>query len=131
LIAQESLAKYKLPPLERGNLPLQSALENIQSLVELETAHRVNRNRQWLYKDWQGNEVFWVERLWEILKSVNKYTSIVDTAIQPHPDIASLVWAGAKTILQVSHIICYCLSEEQLADICQVALNHVESDGVL
>ena len=41
---------------------------------------------------------------WEILlKSVNKYAKVVDTAIQYHLDIILLVWAGARTILQVRH----------------------------
>jgi len=102
--AQEGLAKYKLPSLELGSLQSQSAAENIQSLiVELETAHRENKGRQWRYKDRQGNEIVWVERLGKILKSVDKYAKIVDTAIQHHPDITSLVWAGAKTMLQVCH----------------------------
>jgi len=106
-IAQESLAKYQLPSLELGRLQSQSGAENIQALVaELETAHQENKDKQWRYKDRQGNEVFWVERLGNILKSVDKYAKIVDTAIQHHPDITSLVWAGARTILQV----CHCLS---------------------
>jgi len=103
-IAQKSLAKYKLPSLELGNLQSQSAAENIQALVaELEIAHRESKDRQWRYKDRQGNEVAWVERLGNILKSVDKYTKIVDTAIQHHPNITSLVWAGARAILQVCH----------------------------
>jgi len=106
-IAQESLIKYKLPLLELGSLQSQSAVENIQSLVaELETAHQGNKDRQWRYKDRDGNEVVLVERLGKILKSVNKYATIVDTAIQHHPDITSLVWAGARTIL----LVCYGLS---------------------
>ncbi|KAF8421808.1 hypothetical protein EV426DRAFT_608034, partial [Tirmania nivea] len=108
-IVQESLTKHKLPSPEIGSFQSQSAAENIQSLhAELKAAHQENKNRQWRYKDRQGNEVFWVERLGEILKSVDKYTKIVDSAIQHHPNVTSLVWAGARTILQV-------------------ALNHVEA----
>jgi hypothetical protein len=103
-IAQESPTKHKLPSLELGSLQSQSAADNIQSLVaELGTAHRENKNRQWRYKGRQGNEVIWMERLGNILKSVDKYAKIVDTAIQHHPDITSLVWAGARTMLQVCH----------------------------
>jgi len=43
-----------------------------------------------------------MERLGNILKSVDKYAKVVDTAIQHHPDITSLLWAGARTMLQVS-----------------------------
>ena len=112
-IAQESLAKYGLPPFELGSLQSQSAADNsIQSLVaELQTAHQENKDKQWRYKDRHGNEVVLVERLGKILKSVNKYATIVDTAIQHHPDITSLVWAGARAILQV----CNGLSEANFA----------------
>jgi len=103
-IAQESLAKYQLPSLELGSLQSQSGAENIQSLVaELETAHRESKDKQWRYKDRQGNEVVWVERLGNIMKGLDKYAKIVDTAIQHHPDVTSLVWAGTRTILQVCH----------------------------
>ncbi|KAF8421789.1 hypothetical protein EV426DRAFT_188790 [Tirmania nivea] len=108
-IALESLAKYELPSLEIGSFQSQCAMENIQSLLaELDAAHREHKNRQWRYKDRRGNEVVWMERIGKILKSVDKYAKIVDTAIQHHPDVTSLVWAGARTILQV-------------------ALNHVEA----
>jgi len=101
-IAQGSLAKYQLPSLEPGGSQSESAADNIQSLVaELETAHQQNKDRRWRYKDRDGNEVVWVERLGKVLKSVNKYATIVDIAIQHHPDITSLVWAGARTMLQV------------------------------
>jgi hypothetical protein len=125
-IAQESLAKYQLPSLELGSLQSQSAAENMKSLVaELGAAHQEKKDRQWRYKDRDGNEVVWVERLGKILKSVDKYAKIVDTAIQHHPDITSLVWAGARAILQV----CHGLSEgrNSLIWIWQVALNHVEA----
>ena len=37
----------------------------------------------------------------KILQYINKYCAIVDVAIQPHPNITALVWAGARTIIQV------------------------------
>ncbi|KAF8421781.1 hypothetical protein EV426DRAFT_188583 [Tirmania nivea] len=102
-IAQESLVKHKLPSLEIDSFKSQSAAENIQSLLaELEAAKQENKNRQWRYLDRQGNEVAWVEHLGKILKSVDKYAKIVDIAIQHHPDVTSLVWAGARAILQVA-----------------------------
>ena len=36
-----------------------------------------------------------------ILQHINKYCVIVDIAIQHHPDITALVWAGARTLIQV------------------------------
>ena len=43
-------------------------------------------------------------RMRKILKSLDKYSTIVDVAIQHHPDITALVWAGFRFILQVSHL---------------------------
>ena len=40
-----------------------------------------------------------------ILQNINKYCAIVDIAIQHHPDITSLVWAGARTLIQVSRTL--------------------------
>ena len=37
-----------------------------------------------------------------ILQCINKYCAIVDIAIQQQPDITALVWAGARTLIQVS-----------------------------
>ena len=43
-----------------------------------------------------------MERLGEILRSVEKYSSIVDTAIQSNPLVSALVWAGIKGIMLVT-----------------------------
>ena len=40
-----------------------------------------------------------------ILQHINKYCAIVDIAIQHHPDITALVWAGARTLIQVSRTL--------------------------
>jgi len=41
------------------------------------------------------------QKMNNILLYVNKYCAIVDVAIQHQPDITALVWAGARTIIQV------------------------------
>ena len=45
-----------------------------------------------------------MDRMTKILKSLDKYLTIVDVAIQHHPDITSLIWAGLRFILQVSRL---------------------------
>ena len=40
-----------------------------------------------------------------ILQHINKYCAIVDIAIQHHQDITALVWAGARTLIQVSRTL--------------------------
>jgi len=39
-----------------------------------------------------------------ILRSVEECAKMVDVAIQHHPEISALVWAGARFILMVSYI---------------------------
>jgi len=42
------------------------------------------------------------DRWRKILKTIDSYARLVDTAIQHSPAITALVWAGVKTILLVS-----------------------------
>ena len=96
-IANQSLIDNKLPPLDL----VQSAERNMQCVIkDLEDAQANTKAKQWRYS-WRGREIIVVERLGKILKGVQKYAVIVDTAIQHNPTVASLVWAGARTILQV------------------------------
>ena len=40
-------------------------------------------------------------RVYNILRKVEKFVKIVDIAIQHHPDVVALVWAGVRMLLQV------------------------------
>ena len=42
-----------------------------------------------------------MEHVGKILKSVDKYTKVVDTAISSNPQVGALVWAGIRAIMQV------------------------------
>jgi len=66
-----------------------------------------NKKRKWCCT-WQGKKVIAVESFGKILKSMEKYSKVVDVAIQGSPQVSSLVWAGIRAIMQV-------------------ALNHVEA----
>ena len=37
----------------------------------------------------------------KILKRVEKYSKVVDTAVQSNPQVSALVWAGIRAIMQV------------------------------
>ena len=107
-IAKKKLCKNNLPPLDLTSLTSQSAEQNIQTVFKsLNTLQEDEQKRRWSYT-WRGKEVIIVERLGEILRSVEKYSKIVDTAIQCNPQVGALVWAGIQGIMQV-------------------ALNHVET----
>jgi hypothetical protein len=41
------------------------------------------------------------QKMNNILLHVNRYCTIVDVAIQHQPEITALVWAGARTVIQV------------------------------
>lgn len=103
-LAEQKLLKYKLPALQLDHLDIQgkSTEEIIREVIEnLENAQKDIESKRWSYRDRNGNDIVIVERLGNILKSVNKYAMIVDTAIQHSPEITALVWAGMRGIIQV------------------------------
>jgi len=82
------------------NLTSQSAEENIEAVVKaLNIAQEDDKKKRWGYT-WRGKEVIVVERLGKILKSVEKYSRIVDIAVQSNPQVSALVWAGVWAIMQ-------------------------------
>ena len=104
-ITNKKLLEHSLPTLAPHNLASNSAAENIQSILkDLNTAQVDDQKRRWRYA-WNGIGVIVVERWRKVLKSIEKYAAVVDTAIQHHPEITALVWACARTILQVRKII--------------------------
>ncbi|KAI5782397.1 WD40-repeat-containing domain protein [Peziza echinospora] len=56
---------------------------------------------QWRYTNRDGHEVIVVERMGRLLNGIEDYAKIVDVAIQHHPDVTALIWAGVRLILQV------------------------------
>ena len=42
-----------------------------------------------------------MERLGEILRSVEKYSQVVGTIVQRDPQVGALVWAGVQGIMRV------------------------------
>ena len=77
------------------------AEENIEAVVKaLITAQEDDKKKRWSYT-WRGKEVIFVEHLGKALKSVEKYTKVVDTAISSNPQVSGLVWAGILAIMRV------------------------------
>ena len=100
-ITKKKLSNSSLPPLDITNLTSQSAEENMAAVVQaLNIAQEDDKKKRWSYT-WRGKEVIVVERLGKILKSVEKYSKAVDTAIQSNPQVAALVWAGVLAIMRV------------------------------
>lgn len=100
-ITRKKLSENNLPPINLTNLTSQSAEENIEAVVKgLNTLQENDKKKRWTYT-WRGKKVIVVERLGKILKSVERYSKIVDTAIQSNPQVAALVWAGVWAIMRV------------------------------
>ena len=94
--------------LDGNNLHSKSATENIQAIIQmLEGAQKDEQKRRLRFPGWHGKEIVVVERLGTVLKTMDKYATIVDVAIQHSPEVTSLVWAGVRGILQV-RIIFFC-----------------------
>lgn len=55
---------------------------------------------RWGYIDDNGKKVFYADIL---LTQLNRYVAIGDIALQHHPDIVALAWAGFRLLLQVSY----------------------------
>ena len=92
-IAATMLHDHDLPALDRDTL---SSTENIQAVLEaLNTAQGEDQKVKLIGKD----------RLRRILRGVEKYTKIVDSAVQHSPEVTALVWAGIRGILQVSILL--------------------------
>ena len=100
-ITKKKLSDNNLPPLNLTNLTSQSVEENIEAVVEaLNTLQEDDKRKRWSYT-WRGKKVTFVEHLGKTLKIVEKYSKVVDTAIQSSPQVSALVWAGVWAIMRV------------------------------
>ena len=99
-IAKKKLNNNNLP-LDLTNLTSESATENIEAVIKaLHTLQEDDKKKRWSYT-WRGKKVIVMERLGKILKCVEKYSKVVDTAIQSSPEVSALVWAGVWGIMRV------------------------------
>ena len=89
-LAQEKLKEMNLPLLDLSDPTLKSAAD-IDGTV----------------RDLKSNVKGGSGRLRKILKTIESYAKIVDTAIQSNPAITALVWAGVRAILQVRLNVSY------------------------
>lgn len=99
-IAKNKLGDNNLP-LDLTNLTSQSAEENIEAVIDALNILQGDDKKNRLKFNWNGKKVIVVERLGRILKRVEKYSKVVDTAIQSNPQVSALVWAGIGAIMQV------------------------------
>lgn len=100
-IARKKLDDNNLPPLDPTALTSQSAGKNIEAIVKgLKTLQEDDEKKRWSYT-WHGKKVIVVEHLAKILRYVEKYSKVVDTAIQSQPEVSALVWAGVWGIMRV------------------------------
>ena len=77
----------------------------IEALVNLQKAEKDKR----LHYTWNGKKVVIVERLGKFLKTAEKYSPIVGTAMQSKPEVAALVWACVWATMRVCiHLLCQC-----------------------
>ena len=90
-IAQNRLSKEKLPPLELHTHSSQSANEIAQETM---------RDLQQVIDTNQNGHGTVARKLKDFFVVFNKYTGVVDVAIQHSPEITALVWGGIRGILK-------------------------------
>ena len=101
-LTEEKLKDNKLPPLDTTKLTSWSANENIGAAINsLNALWEDSQNKQWGYTARDGRKIIFVERLGKILRSMEPYTKIVDTAVQCDLITGSLVWGGIQVMIQV------------------------------
>lgn len=88
-----------------GQIAHSGAQNDIFRTVDtLQQAFEHAKRRQRTFKNRHGEEVIISERIAQILKGMEDYAKIVDVAIQHHPEVTALIWAGVRSILMVSHL---------------------------
>jgi len=93
------------PLVSTAHEPNEDTSAEIHATIEkIKIAEKVLQGKKWYYTDRHGVQVDVGERMRRILKSVESCAKIVDVAIQHHPEISSLVWAGARFILMVGYV---------------------------
>ena len=108
-ITKRKLSDNNLPPLNLTNLTSQSVEENVEAVVKaLNMLQEDDKKKRWSYT-WRGKKVIVVEHLGKILKTVEKYLQVVDTAKPRNPEMGALVWACVWAIMQV-RILCTVLA---------------------
>ena len=95
-LAEQKLRYNKLPPI---NLNSDPAEENIGSIIKaLKNVQGDDKKNSWIG-----------EHFGKILKCVEKYSKIVDIAIQANPQVAALVWAGIWGMIRVCTYLIDCV----------------------
>jgi hypothetical protein len=76
--------------------PVECLLNDVKILKK-----KVDSNR-FSYKNDKGEDVFIVDK---IFGQLNKYAAIGDIALQHHPGVVALVWAGFRLLLNVRRLV--------------------------
>jgi len=101
-----SIAKDQLSNKEREQLDLPAGNDSIESAISAaKSAHKAAKDRRWVYRRKQGNDIVVMERVGRILRGMENYAKIGDVLIQSSPEITALVWGTARFILQVGLLL--------------------------
>lgn len=77
--------------------PVECLLNDVKLLKKKVDSKRFSR------KNDEGEDVFIADK---IFAQLNKYAKIGDIALQHHPDVVALVWAGFRLLLNVRRLFC-------------------------
>jgi hypothetical protein len=75
---------------------------NIYSVLDAASKARTERDEnKWRYTKSNGEVIILRERFDKIIEGFTKYADSISIAIQHQPEVTSLVWAGARFLVQV------------------------------
>jgi hypothetical protein len=75
---------------------------NIYSVLDAASKARTERDEnKWRYTKSNGEVIILRERFDKIIEGFTKYADSISIAIQHQPEVTSLVWAGARFLIQV------------------------------
>ena len=112
-MAKKKLSNNNLPPLDLSNLTPQSAEENIEAVINALSILQKDAKKGGGWYPWHKREGVLVERFENIIRTVEKHSKALGTAIQS-PPVSALFWASVWAILRVCIYIIYCVDIPKL-----------------
>ena len=96
-----SIVENRLNEDERNHLKLLLSSGGLDSVIDATNLVKEELEKKRMTLTINGKETIVAEKIHKMLRGIDQYAKIVDTAISSKPDVAALVWSGLRFIIQV------------------------------